>query len=37
MAFSAPKTLSDSEVDSMMARLVRLGILRREGTIDDDT
>ena len=37
MAFSAPKTLSDSEVDSMMERLVRLGILGREGTIDDDT
>ncbi len=36
-AFSAPKQLSNSEVEAMVERLVRLGILRRDNTPDDDT
>ena len=36
MAFSAAKTLSDSEIEAMIARLVRLGILRRDSTGNDD-
>ena len=36
MAFSAPRTLSDSEVEAMVERLVRLGILRRDNTGYDD-
>ena len=36
MAFSAPRTLSDTEVDAMVERLIRLGVLRRDSTGDDD-
>ena len=36
MAFSARKALSDSEVDAVVERLVRLGLLRRDNTADDD-
>ena len=36
MAFSTPRTLSDSEVEAMVERLVRLGILRRDNSGDDD-
>lgn len=36
MAFSAPTPPSDSEVDAMMERLVRLGILRRDNPGDGD-
>ena len=37
MAFSARKALSNSEVEAMVERLIRLGILRRDNTTDDDT
>ena len=36
MAFSAPPSLSDSDVEVMVARLVRLGILRRKNTNKED-
>ena len=36
MAFSAPRTLSDTEVDAMVERLIRLGVFRRDGTGDDN-
>ncbi|MCY4560110.1 MAG: hypothetical protein OXF79_27860 [Chloroflexi bacterium] len=36
MAFSAPRALSDSDVDAMVEKLVRLGILRRDHAEDDD-
>ena len=36
MAFSAPQSLSDSEVEVMVERLVRLGVLRRKQTNKDD-
>lgn len=35
-AFSASKKLSDSEIDAVVQRLVRLGILCRDNTSDDD-
>ena len=37
MAFSAHKPLSDSEVEAMVERLIRLGILRHDNTRDDNT
>ena len=37
MAFSARTALSDSEVEAMVERLIRLGILHRNNTTDDDT
>ena len=36
MAFSASKTLPDSEVEAMIERLVRLGILGRDNTGNND-
>ena len=36
MAFSASTTLPDSEVEAMIERLVRLGILRRDSTDNND-
>ena len=36
MAFSAPRTLSDSEVEAMVQRLVRLRILHRDNPGDDN-
>ena len=37
MAFSAQKALSDSETEEMVERLIRLGILSREHTNNDDS
>ena len=36
MAFSAQRRPTDSEVEAMIERLVRLGILRSKGTADND-
>ena len=35
MAFSAREALSDSEVEALVERLIRFGILRRDNTKDD--